>query len=36
MGLVASKYVKSVVGVEVNPQAVEDAKKNKELNRRVT
>lgn len=34
IGLVASKYVKSVVGVEVNPQAVEDAKKNKELNKK--
>lgn len=34
IGLIASKYVKSVVGVEVNPQAIEDAKKNKELNRR--
>lgn len=34
IGLVASKYVKSVVCVEVNPQAVEDAKKNKELNKK--
>ncbi|MEF2919505.1 MAG: 23S rRNA (uracil(1939)-C(5))-methyltransferase RlmD [Acutalibacteraceae bacterium] len=34
IGLIASKYAKNVVGVELNPQAIKDAKENAQLNKR--
>lgn len=34
IGLIASKYAKQVVGVELNAQAIKDAKENAELNKR--
>lgn len=34
IGLIASKYAKAVVGVELNPQAIKDAKENAQLNKR--
>lgn len=34
IGILASKYGKEVVGVELNPQAIKDAKENAKLNKR--
>jgi 23S rRNA (uracil1939-C5)-methyltransferase len=34
IGLIASKYAREVVGVELNAQAIKDAKENAELNKR--
>ena len=34
IGIIASKYAKEVVGVELNPQAIKDAKANAKLNKR--
>jgi 23S rRNA (uracil1939-C5)-methyltransferase len=34
IGIIASKYAKEVAGVELNPQAVKDAKNNAKLNKR--
>lgn len=34
IGIIASKYAKSVVGVEINTQAVNDAKENAKLNKK--
>ena len=34
IGMIASKYAKQVIGVELNAQAIKDAKENAELNKR--